>query len=146
MTPRLAQLRRGERAFERLDRRQMADVQRCAFVVLRSPADAERVRSLREHLEGALTCHEAERAISRAIDGRLAWTQRKRLERHLRDCADCAGFDQSQRAQRSAWKLLAGVPLPPTLQSFFGPGGVPVRPEPPGVPQVPPLPPPQKLP
>jgi predicted transcriptional regulator len=81
-------------------------------------------RSLREDLEGALTCHEAQRAISRQIDRRLARSERKPLKHHLRGCAVCARFARSQRVQRSAWKQLAGMPLPCSLRSFFGPGGV----------------------
>jgi RNA polymerase sigma-70 factor, ECF subfamily len=232
MTPLLAQIRRGERAFERLYRRHVADVYRYALVVLRDPDDAEDVtqttflsayrafkrgecphnvrawllalahgacrqrahpdgdeedearpipdegpptpaeirralghlpfnqraalvmrelesrpyaeiahvlelspagvetlvfearRALREQLEGTLSCHEAERAISRQADGRLARSERKALRRHLRECAECADLARSQRAQRAAWKVLASVPLPASLQSFFGPGGV----------------------
>jgi RNA polymerase sigma factor (sigma-70 family) len=233
MTPLLAQIRRGERAFERLYRRHVADVYRYALVVLRDPDDAEDVtqttflnayrafkrgerphnvrawllalahsacrqragpdgdddedearlvqdqtpptpseirralghlpfnqraalvmrelesrpyaelahvlglspagvetlvfearRALREQLEGTLSCHEAERAISRQVDGRLVRSERKRLRRHLRQCAECAGLARSQRARRAAWKVLASVPLPASLQSFFGPGGV----------------------
>jgi RNA polymerase sigma factor (sigma-70 family) len=85
-------------------------------------------RSLREGLDGALRCHQAERAISRQIDGRrLARSERKPLKRHLRACADCARFARSQRVRRSAWKQLAGVPLPRSLRSFFGPDGVMAR-------------------
>jgi DNA-directed RNA polymerase specialized sigma24 family protein len=43
MTPQLGQLRRGERAFERLYRRHVGDVYRYAFVVLPDPDQAERV-------------------------------------------------------------------------------------------------------
>lgn len=114
MTPRLAQIRRGDRVFERLYRRQMAD--RYVLVLLRDPQDAE--DPFNEQVEGALTCREAERAISRQFDGRLARAERKPLRRHLRECADCARFGRSQRARRSAWKALAGVPLPASLQSF----------------------------
>jgi RNA polymerase sigma factor (sigma-70 family) len=235
MTPLLAQVRRGERAFERLYRRHARDVYRYALVLLRSPEDAEFVtqttflnayrafergerprnarawllalahgvcrqrvgappveldddeadllvpdpavptpteirhalahlpfeqraalvmrelegrtyaeigavldlpppavevllfearRALRERLEGALTCHQAERAISLRIDGRLPRSERRALRAHLRECHDCEGFARSQRAQRSAWQALARVPLPPSLQTFFGPGGV----------------------
>jgi RNA polymerase sigma factor (sigma-70 family) len=77
-------------------------------------------RALREELEGALTCHEAERAISRRLDGRLARSERRPLRRHLRECGDCSHFDRSQRAQRAALRSLAKVPLPSSLASFFG--------------------------
>ena len=80
--------------------------------------------ALREQLEGALTCHQAERAISLQVDGRLPRSERRSLRAHLRECTECDRFARSQRAQRSAWKTLAAVPLPASLQSFFGPGGV----------------------
>jgi len=120
MTPRLAQIRRGDRVFERLYRRQMAD--RYVLVLLRDPLDAE--DPFNEQLEGALSCREAERAISRQLDGRLARAERKPLRQHLRECAECARFGRSQRARRSAWKALASVPLPASLQLPFGAGGV----------------------
>jgi RNA polymerase sigma factor (sigma-70 family) len=80
--------------------------------------------ALREQLEGALTCHQAERAISLQIDGRLPRSERRPLRTHLRECRECDGFARSQRAQRPAWETLAAVPLPASLKSFFGPGGV----------------------
>jgi RNA polymerase sigma-70 factor (ECF subfamily) len=232
MTPLLAQLQRGDRAFERLCRRQVADVYRYALVVLRDPDQAEEVtrrtlvdargafvrgerprntrtwflslayracreragtdaeddepaavlhddgspspaeihrglsrlpfderaalvmrelesrsyaeiadvlelrpaavellvfaarRAFREQLEGALTCREAEQAISRQLDGRLARSGRKLLKRHLRECAECARFARGLRAQRAVWRGLAGAPLPASVQSFAcGKGG-----------------------
>jgi RNA polymerase sigma factor (sigma-70 family) len=80
-------------------------------------------RALREELEGALTCHLAERAISRRLDGLLDRAERSQLRNHLRGCNDCARFAHSQRAQRVALRALANVPLPESLVSFFG--GVP---------------------
>ena len=85
-------------------------------------------RALREQLEGALTCHEAERAISRQLDGRLPRSQRGALRAHIRACGDCSSFARSQRAQRAALRRLARVPLPSSLESFFRDGaadGVP---------------------
>jgi RNA polymerase sigma-70 factor, ECF subfamily len=76
-------------------------------------------RGLREELEGALTCHEAELAVSRRLDGRLARSERRPLRRHLRECSDCARFERSQQAQRLALRSLANVPLPSSLASFF---------------------------
>jgi RNA polymerase sigma-70 factor (ECF subfamily) len=76
-------------------------------------------RELREQLEGSLTCHEAERAISRQFDGRLPRSQRGALRAHLRACDDCSSFARSQRAQRTALRRLAKVPLPSSLASFF---------------------------
>jgi len=109
-----------------LERRSYVEI---AEVLALAPADVETLvfearRALREHFEGVLTCHQAERAISRSLDGRLARSERKPLKRHLSECADCARFARSQRAQRSAWKVLANVPVPTSLRSFFGPGGV----------------------
>jgi RNA polymerase sigma factor (sigma-70 family) len=80
-------------------------------------------RALREQLEDGLTCHEAERAISKQLDGRLSRSDRGPLRAHLRECAECATLARSQRAQRSAWKALGAVPLPSSLGSFFGSGG-----------------------
>src|SRR5207302_2012006 len=79
-------------------------------------------RALREQLEGSLTCGEAEFAISRQLDGRLARQERGRLRAHLRECPECATFARSQRAQRGALKTLALVPVPGSLSSFFGGG------------------------
>src|SRR3954468_22309306 len=69
-------------------------------------------RALREQLEGALTCSEAEFAISRQLDGRLPRQERGQLRAHLRECSECAAFARRQRAQRGALKSLALVPLP----------------------------------
>jgi DNA-directed RNA polymerase specialized sigma24 family protein len=74
-----------------------------------------------EPLGGALSCHAAERAISREIDGRLERSKRKPLRRHLHECPDCAAFARSQRTRRSAWKVLASVPPPASLRCFMAP-------------------------
>jgi RNA polymerase sigma-70 factor, ECF subfamily len=79
-------------------------------------------RALREQLEGSLTCHEAERAISLQLDGRLPRSERGALRGHLRACDDCSSFARSQRAQRTALRRLAKVPLPSSLVSFFRDG------------------------
>src|SRR5205809_1301170 len=75
-------------------------------------------RSLREQLEESITCHDAELAISRQLDGRLARRDKGALRAHLRECDDCASFARRQRAQRGAIRSLALIPLPSTL-SFF---------------------------
>jgi RNA polymerase sigma factor (sigma-70 family) len=80
-------------------------------------------RALREQLEGALTCGEAELAISRQVDRRLPRAERGPLRAHLRQCPECATFARSQRAQRAAFKMLGAVPLPASLSSLFGGGG-----------------------
>ena len=80
-------------------------------------------RALREQLEGALSCGEAELAISKQADGRLSRQEQGALRAHLRACSECASFARSQRAQRSAFKALALIPLPSSLSSFFGGAG-----------------------
>jgi len=80
-------------------------------------------RALREQLEEGITCHEAELAISRQLDGRLTRKERGALRGHLRECEDCARFARSQRAHRGAIKSLALIPLPTSLASLFHHGG-----------------------
>src|SRR5712692_6809345 len=83
-------------------------------------------RALREQLEGSLTCREAELALSKQLDGRLPRAERGALRAHLRSCKECESFARSQRAQRSALRGLAAVPLPSSLASLFGGGGAAV--------------------
>jgi RNA polymerase sigma factor (sigma-70 family) len=78
-------------------------------------------RALRERLEGSLTCHEAERAISRQLDGELRRGDRASLRKHLRECDDCTAFARSQDAQRTALRRFARVPLPSSLATFLVP-------------------------
>src|SRR3954469_16370674 len=80
-------------------------------------------RALREQLEEGITCHEAEFAISKQLDGRLERKERGALRAHLRECEECAGFARSQRAQRGSLKSLAAIPLPQSLVGLFGGGG-----------------------
>src|ERR671929_218549 len=78
--------------------------------------------ALREQLEEGITCHEAELAISRQLDGRLSRKEKGALRAHLRECNDCSGFARKQRAQRGALKALGAIPLPPSLVGLFGGG------------------------
>lgn len=78
-------------------------------------------QALREELEGSLTCHEAELAVSRALDDRLSRRERRFLRAHLRSCQECDAFARCQQTQRAALRALAAIPLPDTLKSFFGP-------------------------
>jgi RNA polymerase sigma factor (sigma-70 family) len=79
-------------------------------------------RSLREQLEGGLSCLEAEQAISRQLDGRLPRAERGALRAHLRECRDCAQHARRLRAQRRAMQSLLGVPIPASLAwSRFAP-------------------------
>jgi RNA polymerase sigma factor (sigma-70 family) len=80
-------------------------------------------RALREQLEGALTCAEAELALSLEADGQLSRAEKGPLRAHLRECTECAGTARRQRAQRSAWKALGALPVPASLSSLFGGGG-----------------------
>ena len=80
-------------------------------------------RAFREQLEGSLTCSEAEGAISLQLDGRLERSQRGPLRAHLRSCPGCASLARRFRAQRSALRGLAVLPLPQSLAGGFGAGG-----------------------
>jgi RNA polymerase sigma factor (sigma-70 family) len=77
-------------------------------------------RALREQLEGALTCGEAEATLSKRIDGRLATSEQRALRAHLRECPECAALERKQRARRAAVKRLGVVQLPPSLAGFLG--------------------------
>jgi RNA polymerase sigma factor (sigma-70 family) len=77
-------------------------------------------RALREQLEGALECGDAELALSRDLDGRLDRAERAQLRAHLRACRECAGLARRQRARRAALGALGPVPLPGSLASWGG--------------------------
>ena len=79
-------------------------------------------RALREQLEAALTCGQAEQLLSKQLDGELAKDERGQLRAHLRACPDCRRLARSQRAQRSALRALGAIPLPSSLASLFGGG------------------------
>jgi RNA polymerase sigma factor (sigma-70 family) len=80
-------------------------------------------RALREQLEGALTCGEAEATLSRRIDGRLPLPEQRALRAHLRECPECATLERKQRARRAAVKRLGVIQLPPSLAGFLGGSG-----------------------
>jgi RNA polymerase sigma factor (sigma-70 family) len=77
-------------------------------------------RALREQLEGALSCGEVERAISRQLDGRVSRAEKGALRAHLRECEACRTLARRQRAHRSA---LRGVGLAPVPASLLAGGG-----------------------
>jgi RNA polymerase sigma factor (sigma-70 family) len=77
-------------------------------------------RSLAEALEGELTCAEAEAGLSRRLDGRLPRRDARRLKMHLRECPECARFEQVQKHQRSLLKGLSIMPVPTSLFLFRG--------------------------
>jgi RNA polymerase sigma-70 factor, ECF subfamily len=69
-------------------------------------------QALREGLEHSLTCSQAERALSRQLDGQLSRPERKRLKAHLRSCPECARFEQAQETHRAALRSYAFVAPP----------------------------------
>ena len=77
-------------------------------------------RSLAEQLEEALTCTEAEQALSRRLDGRLPRREARRLKIHLHECALCVRFAAVQKRQRSLLKGLSIMPVPASLFLFRG--------------------------
>jgi RNA polymerase sigma factor (sigma-70 family) len=77
-------------------------------------------RALAEHLEGALTCTEAEHSVSRRLDSRLPRREARRLKAHLRECGRCVRFAELQKRQRSALKGLSVMPIPASLFLFRG--------------------------
>jgi RNA polymerase sigma factor (sigma-70 family) len=79
-------------------------------------------RAFREQLEGTITCSEAERALSRRLDGELPRGERGVLRAHLRECEECSTLARRFRAQRSVFKGLVVLPLPSSLASFSGGG------------------------
>ena len=83
-------------------------------------------RALREQLEGALTCEQAELAISKQLDRSLTRGERSQLRAHLRECPACATLARRQRAQRIALRTLGSIPLPPALAGLFSGGGATV--------------------
>jgi RNA polymerase sigma-70 factor, ECF subfamily len=79
-------------------------------------------RALREQLDVALTCGQAEPLLSRELDGRLTKSDRGHLRAHLRECSGCRTLARRQRAQRSALRALGAIPLPSSLASLVGGG------------------------
>jgi RNA polymerase sigma factor (sigma-70 family) len=77
-------------------------------------------RTLAEHFEEALTCAEAEQAVSLRLDGRLTRREGRRLKRHLRECPLCARFEHVQKRQRSLFQGLSVMPVPASLFLFRG--------------------------
>lgn len=72
-------------------------------------------RALREQLDAAAVCREAEVALARAEDGELAWSDRRTLAAHLRSCAECSQLARRQRAQATALRELPAAALPSSL-------------------------------
>jgi anti-sigma factor RsiW len=66
----------------------------------------------------AAHCIRAGRAISRDLDGRLSWRERRRLRAHLRGCEGCASFARFQQEQGAALRSLRLIAVPISLQVF----------------------------
>jgi RNA polymerase sigma-70 factor (ECF subfamily) len=77
-------------------------------------------RTLAEHLDGALTCVEAEEAVMRRLDGRLPRRVGRRLKEHLRECQVCVRFADVQKRQRAVLKGLSVMPVPASILLFRG--------------------------
>ncbi|HXH88045.1 MAG TPA: sigma-70 family RNA polymerase sigma factor, partial [Gaiellaceae bacterium] len=77
-------------------------------------------RSLAEELENLVTCDRAELALSQQEDRRLGRKERKRLVAHLEECTSCARVAATSMKRRSAFKVLALLPLPVSLTLFKG--------------------------
>ena len=73
-----------------------------------------------------LSCHQAERLISRDLDGQLFRSERNLLRVHLRSCADCVRFERLQLHSRAALRSFDGVSETHvaniTLKNFNGTG------------------------
>src|SRR5512132_3364378 len=80
-------------------------------------------RALREQLEGALTCGEAEATLIRRMDGPSSASERRTLRAHLRECPECSAIERKQRARMAALRRLGAVQPPPSLAGFVGGGG-----------------------
>lgn len=65
----------------------------------------------------ATACPEPELALTRRVDGRLPWRQRRALVGHLRICRDCAALVDELQAQRAALRELAELPVPASLEA-----------------------------
>jgi RNA polymerase sigma factor (sigma-70 family) len=79
-------------------------------------------RALREQLDGALTCGDAEATLIRRMDGRISASERRTLRAHLRECPECSALERMERARMAALKRLGAVQLPPSLAGFIGGG------------------------
>jgi RNA polymerase sigma factor (sigma-70 family) len=77
-------------------------------------------RGLAEYLEEALTCAEAELALSRRLDGRLRRREARRLKEHLQECPLCARYAGAQQRQRSLLRGFSVMPIPASLFLFRG--------------------------
>ena len=69
-------------------------------------------RTLREQLEGGVSCVDAAAAIEMQLEGRLPISGRRVLRAHLRSCEECATLARSRRAQGKSLRGLLGLTFP----------------------------------
>ncbi|MGN6430108.1 MAG: zf-HC2 domain-containing protein [Gaiellaceae bacterium] len=69
----------------------------------------------------AAHCLHENPAISRDLDQRLSWRERRGLHAHLRGCDRCADFARFQRECRAALRVLRLVAVPASLRDFRSP-------------------------
>lgn len=65
-------------------------------------------------------CSEAERLLSRVLDGGVPRADRRRLQAHLNRCEACRTREMSYRAVRAALRSLAAIPVPSDLLGAAG--------------------------
>jgi DNA-directed RNA polymerase specialized sigma24 family protein len=65
-------------------------------------------------------CSEAERLLSRALDGAVKRADRRRLREHLNRCEDCRTRERSYLAVRRALRSLGAIPVPSVLLETGG--------------------------
>jgi DNA-directed RNA polymerase specialized sigma24 family protein len=69
-----------------------------------------------EEPAGGLICDRAELALSRALDDRASPHELRFLSVHLSGCGECEEFGRSLRRQRAAFRALAAMAVPESLQ------------------------------
>ncbi|MFL5970861.1 MAG: anti-sigma factor [Gaiellaceae bacterium] len=70
-----------------------------------------------EWLHGRPSCHQAERLVSRDLDGQLSRSERNLLRAHLRFCADCVRFERLQIHSRAALRSFELARVPDSLRA-----------------------------
>ena len=79
-------------------------------------------RTLREQLEGDVSCTDAAAAIEMQLDGRLPLSGRRVLRAHLRSCEECSTLARSLRAQRKTLRGLPAFSFPAWIGRLLGGG------------------------
>jgi RNA polymerase sigma factor (sigma-70 family) len=79
-------------------------------------------RTLREQLEGEVSCGDAAAAIKMQLEGRLPLSGRRVLRAHLRSCDDCAKLARRMRAQKKSFRGLSTLWFPSWVGRFLAGG------------------------